>query len=112
MNDMLSDENQLGSPNLRGAAANRRSEQDARAPKFFVANFDTHSFSWEAYGYSVSSCREAMRRVLEQHTLSEGFRATGQLAQAWIDSMMNDVVAQPRYLGEGYRDGICLTGGR
>lgn len=109
----LSDEGQLGTQRLRDQALHRRTEADARAPQFWTAFLETRHFSFEAYGLTEESCRDALRRALAAHAKKYiRLEADSPNHKAWIDSMMDDANVQPRHMGEGYRDHTCLTGGR
>lgn len=96
---------------LAQQALHRRTEADARAPAFYAATYDTKHYSFEAYGLTADSCRDAMRRTLEEHA-TVAFPAEGAIITAFVDGCMEDVVPQRRAMGEGYRDHQCITGGK
>jgi hypothetical protein len=107
----LSDEGQLGTQRLRAQALHRRTEADARSPVFFRALHETNAATFEAFGLTADSCLDAMQRVLAAYA-AKAVRAEPHIQTAWVSAEMTEVVAAPRYMGEGYQDGSCLTGGR
>lgn len=88
-----------------------RKEAEAKAPAFWVANVESRHFSFEAYGTTADSAMVAMRRLLEEHAAIT-LRGGGPAIDGFVNDCMAELEPQERYLGEGYRDGECLTGQR
>lgn len=109
--NILSDENQLGSQRLRAMAFHSRTIEDVRAPEFWSAELTTRHFTFVAFGTTEESCKNAMERVLTVHA-EQYLRAYGTIPAEWVRTNMNDVNINRRFMGEGYRDDMCLTGGR
>jgi hypothetical protein len=101
-----------GTPHLRDHAMHRRTEADAKAPEFWAIEISTRSFTFEAFGLTKESCLDAMRRALYAHAGQRIPLKPGPNQDAWVESEMAEAEPRRRFMGEGYRDGVCLTGGK